>query len=739
MKKQLQTILTAVILVFAANVAINAATFTVTNLNDADVGSLRQAITDANDNPGPDVINVMVTGTLLLTEGLPSISDSVSINGGSQTGFIINGQGIAALRPINVNGVGIVVSIRDLTITGGNTTSQGGGIRVDGGSIATMTNVTVTGNNGTGGAGINVATDSTLYLIDSLVINNTVTTDGGDGGGINVTSSKLFMLGTTVSGNVVPLLGSTSGGGINIVTSSAAGSPVSFVRIENSTFNNNSARLGGGIYLSGGGSLQMSNSTISNNSTAGTDSETKNGGGIYLNLGTATIRNSTIAGNTATGTGAGGGIYSTGAGTALLANSIVADNTAGTTASAEIRGTTTSGGAFNTQGVNIIEGTTSGTLNVINGMNITGVDPQLSTLANNGGKVQTQAITTASNAYNAGLNSEALDTQDFPLTVDGRGIGYSRIDVGTVDVGAFEFTTTPQRNKTNFDFDGDGRADIGVYRPTEGNWYRQNGGANNISATTSFGLLTDQLAPADYDGDGKTDIAVFRDGVWYILLSATGQVNIISYGLSGDIPTPGDFDGDGRADIGVFRPSSGTWFYIRSSDEETAGIEFGLAGDAPIVGDYDGDGKTDITIFRPSEGVWYYLQSSNNQLVIEPFGLSGDIPLSGDFNGDGKTELAVFRPSTGVWYSARTTGIPAQNFESTQFGISTDIPTAADFDGDGKTDIAVFRPSNGVWYILQSSNSSVNYASYGLNGDRPLPSAYLPTVAPPTLHNNKSK
>lgn len=714
------------ILIFATNVAIKADTFNVTNLNDMDAGSLRQAIDDANNNPGFDVINVMVTGTVLLNSSLPSISDSVTINGGSQTGFIINGQNIAALRPINVNGVGILVSIRDLTVTGGNTTSQGGGIRVDGGSIVTITNVTVTANNGTGGAGINVATDSSLFLIDSLVTNNVVTQDGGDGGGINVTSSKLLIKGTTVSGNVVPLLGSTSGGGINIVTSSAPGSPVSFVRIEESTFNNNSARLGGGIYLSGGGDLKVSNSTVSNNSTAGTDSETKNGGGIYLNLGTGTIRNSTIAGNTATGTGAGGGIYSTGSGSATLANSIVADNTAGTAASAEIRATTTSGGSFNTRGINVIEGTTTGTLTIQNGSNITGVDPQLSALANNGGKVQTQAINMSSNAYNAGVNSEALNTEDGLLTTDNRGAGFARIVSNTVDIGAYEFTMAMQLSRKTFDFDGDGRSEIGVYRPTEGNWYRQHSGANNVSAGFQFGLSTDKLVPADYDGDRKTDFAAFRDGVWYILYSTTGQINYVQYGLSDDLPRPGDFDGDGRADIAVFRPSTGIWFYTRSSDGQTAGIQLGSAGDVPMIEDFDGDGKSDITVYRPSEGVWYYLQSSNNQLIIEPFGTSGDIPLSGDFNGDGKSDLAVYRPSSGFWFYAQPTGTPAQNFVATPFGLSTDIPVAADYDGDNKTDIAVFRPSNGVWYILQSSNGQVDYTTYGLNGDRPLPAAYLP-------------
>ncbi|MEJ7665423.1 MAG: FG-GAP-like repeat-containing protein [Hymenobacter sp.] len=67
--------------------------------------------------------------------------------------------------------------------------------------------------------------------------------------------------------------------------------------------------------------------------------------------------------------------------------------------------------------------------------------------------------------------------------------------------------------RTRFDFDGDGRADISVFRPSDGIWYL-NQSTNGFSAT-QFGLSTDKITPADYDGDGKTDIAVYRDGTWY--------------------------------------------------------------------------------------------------------------------------------------------------------------------------------------------------------------------------------
>ncbi|HEX9959912.1 MAG TPA: FG-GAP-like repeat-containing protein, partial [Pyrinomonadaceae bacterium] len=101
---------------------------------------------------------------------------------------------------------------------------------------------------------------------------------------------------------------------------------------------------------------------------------------------------------------------------------------------------------------------------------------------------------------------------------------------------------------SDFDFDGDGKADISLFRPSVGDWYilRSLDGA---SFGTNFGLQNDLIAPADFDGDGKTDIAVFRpsDGGWYRLSSLNNTFSALQFGLNGDIPVPGDFDGDGKA------------------------------------------------------------------------------------------------------------------------------------------------------------------------------------------------
>ena len=297
-------------------------------------------------------------------------------------------------------------------------------------------------------------------------------------------------------------------------------------------------------------------------------------------------------------------------------------------------------------------------------------------------------------------------------------------DTGFLRRFSLEITTYPR--KAPFDYDGDGRTDISIYRPTPGEWWYLKS-SNGGNAAFQFGTSSDKIVPGDYTGDGITDVAFWRpsSGEWFILRSEDFSFYALPFGTSGDTPVPSDYDGDTFTDVAVFRPSTNTW-YISKSSGGTDIIGFGAAGDKPVPADYDGDGKSDIAIFRPN-GVsggaeWWGIRSRNGGNFVFQFGTSTDKPVSGDYTGDGRADIAIWRPSNGNWFIMRSED---NSFYSFPFGANGDVPVPGDYDGDGKIDAAVFRPSNSTWFA-QRSTAGTLIQQFGIAGDFPTPNTFVP-------------
>jgi CSLREA domain-containing protein len=256
------------------------------------------------------------------------------------------------------------------------------------------------------------------YRIFNVTATGTVTFSGltisnGNlpGGGIqNASTGTVNVTNSTLSGN-----SSLNGGGI---FNNSTGT----VNVTNSTLSGNSANTGGGIF-DNAGTVNVTNSTLSGNSAG-------SGGGIFDNAGTVNVTNSTLSGNSAASNS--GGIQNLG-GTVTIKSTIVAGNSAPT--GPDINGT------VNSEGFNLIKSTSGATINeTLNaGTNITGQDPQLNPLANNGGPTLTHSLQCTSPAIDKG--------KAFGLTTDQRG--------GTRP---FDFADSVYPNATG----GDG-SDIGAY------------------------------------------------------------------------------------------------------------------------------------------------------------------------------------------------------------------------------------------------------------------------------------
>jgi len=450
----------------AASPLAGAATFTVTNLNDAGAGSLRDAVTQANAASGADTIQFQsgLTGTILLASGEIRVSDTVTIAGPGASRVKIDGGGASRLFKVQRNGgLQITSTFSGLKLVNGHAADEGGAIWSNGDHIVVSASELSDNIANTRGGAIFVA-EANLTIDGTLLSGNET---GSTGGAILFSAGDVTITRSRIEGNA-----SQFGGGMSAL------SPRVNVAISDTTFKNNSAdHTGGGLWASTVTSMKISRSAFVGNETG-----QPNGGGIYVAAvtdfgsptnvienttfsdnrsnhqfgkgsalaiasGNMTVRNSTFAfnktsPNTAAGTNAGGALW-VGGGTTTqvtLQSTLFAGNTHGSEGTLFDLYREAGGGqqstidaassAFQTQpSVTTLNGTVQAVM--------FDTDPLLEPLDETG-RTPIHPLPVTSPVVDHGSNPASLGT-------DQRGPGYPRAAASTegglavTDIGAYEY------------------------------------------------------------------------------------------------------------------------------------------------------------------------------------------------------------------------------------------------------------------------------------------------------------
>ena len=158
---------------------------------------------------------------------------------------------------------------------------------------------------------------------------------------------------------------------------------------------------------------------------------------------------------------------------------------------------------------------------------------------------------------------------------------------------------------------------------------------------------------ADFDKDGKSDISIWRpgDGNWYSIRSSDGAVTARQWGAPNDIPVPGDYDGDGKPDLAVWRPSDGNWYIINSSTGATDRDPVGRPAEMyPWPAILMGMAKRILPSGVRETATGISSIPPTGATTVTQWGTSGDVPVPGDYDGDGKRILrsGVRQRATGI-------------------------------------------------------------------------------------------
>lgn len=315
-------------------------------------------------------------------------------------------------------------------------------------------------------------------------------------------------------------------------------------------------------------------------------------------------------------------------------------------------------------------------------------------------------------------------------------------------------STAANATSLNSDFDGDARSDVAVFRPITGEWYilPSSGScpphfralpAAHGGCATQYGLPGDVPVSNDYSGDGRADVGVYRPSTqtWFFRYANGAPDSSFQFGVPGGKPAPQSTSVGPRSYIGFFGPNS---LVFDVTDPLTGNWQ-------PRSGIHTPDGTVS----------WAPILARNvyGQPVLFKRELSG-LPVT-TFGGVGNFAVDFFEPHPAAAFYAdvdgrwiglqrapdyvRFNGATAEwsvtdrrdllTTKRVQWGLPGDTPLLGDWDGDGVQDITVLRhdfPYAGFTTFFAKTSSTDNpggwtqlgdggyYKSWGLNGDIPI-------------------
>ncbi len=272
--------LTLSLLALAVPPAAQAATITVDRTTDAapiagecsdPAGadcSLRQAIDKAA--AGDTVAIPANSAHYAVSSGELAVNKPITLAGdGARTTVIDAGGG--SRRVLHLTGSG-TVTVRGVTITGGNVPSGGGGgVLIDAGPTLSLEDSAVAANTAVDNGGGIFANGGGLQISNSAVVRNHGVTSSNGGGLAIVGGPGASLTNTTLAGNTVQNVG----GGLEAQNVT--------VTVVNATITGNSQNSGGAIYPSTGATITLRNSIVAANTSASIPSQSNCVGAAFAN------------------------------------------------------------------------------------------------------------------------------------------------------------------------------------------------------------------------------------------------------------------------------------------------------------------------------------------------------------------------------------------------------------------------------------------------------------------------